>query len=336
MKKVDGYISDLLYKNDCVILPEFGGFVTSYAPAHLHPSRHTLYPPSKDILFNIRLQKNDGLLVNYIAGQEQIPYQESALRIREFTTRCMTRLQQKEPVVFENIGTFTINREGNIEFTPSGETNFLEDAYGLTQLVSPPLSGKQKKPGKTPVKEEKYARKARSSKKVIPLLAFVSILIAVTALWGYYHSPLLKDIYTNYSGIIPLIRTTHQKMPVLADSSTIEKTTPEETVPSPAPLPATAEPIREPAPVSLPPESAAARISSINYFIIAGAFQDPDNATSLIGKLRSKGFDSGMAGRTKGGLYRVCYNVYSDKEQAFRNLEKIRKEVDPNAWMFVE
>lgn len=337
MKTVDGYISDLLYSHDCVILPEFGGFVTSYAAAILNPSKHTLYPPSKDILFNARLRKNDGLLANYIAEQENIPYSESMLRLEEFTGQCMSSLNARKPLAFKNIGIFTINREGKIEFTPSHEINYLEDAYGLTSLVSPPLHGKQRKLKQTRDVQKKITGRSQDKKSTVPRLAFAAILLAVTALWGYYHSPLLKDIYTNYSGIIPLIRAIHPPAaPVFTENEVGRQVTEEAVLPSPVPIPVTDEPKKEPAAEVAPVESHSPEESTVYYYIIAGAFQDPNNAASLLERLRSKGFDARMAGRTKSGLFRVCYGQYVDKNQAIQNLEKIQLNENPDAWMFVE
>ena len=59
MQKIDKHINELLYNHDCVIVPEFGGFVTNYASAKIHPVQHTFTPPSKNIVFNKNLKNND-------------------------------------------------------------------------------------------------------------------------------------------------------------------------------------------------------------------------------------------------------------------------------------
>ena len=61
------HITDLLYRYDCVIVPEFGGFITNRIGAKLNESTQTFYPPTKQITFNSHLKHNDGLLANYIA-----------------------------------------------------------------------------------------------------------------------------------------------------------------------------------------------------------------------------------------------------------------------------
>ena len=71
-KNVSQYISDLLYTHDCVIVPNFGGFVGNRKSAELNKKTGSLSPPSKQILFNRKLTTNDGLLFSYIAQKEVI------------------------------------------------------------------------------------------------------------------------------------------------------------------------------------------------------------------------------------------------------------------------
>ena len=65
---IANYISDLLYRYDCVIVPDFGGFVANRIGAQVNNFTHTFSPPTKQITFNGLLKHNDGLLANYIAS----------------------------------------------------------------------------------------------------------------------------------------------------------------------------------------------------------------------------------------------------------------------------
>ncbi|MEZ4793854.1 MAG: SPOR domain-containing protein, partial [Gelidibacter sp.] len=72
---LENYISDLLYRYDCVTIPELGAFLTHRVSAKVHESTHAFYPPKKVLSFNEQLQHNDGLLSSYIAEFEKIPYE---------------------------------------------------------------------------------------------------------------------------------------------------------------------------------------------------------------------------------------------------------------------
>jgi len=71
------YINDLLYRYDCVIVPDFGGFVTNAISAKVNQFSHTFYPPTKQITFNSHLKNNDGLLANYIASSENVSFEKA-------------------------------------------------------------------------------------------------------------------------------------------------------------------------------------------------------------------------------------------------------------------
>ena len=68
---LDKYIEDLLYRNECVVIPNFGAFITSLNSAQAN-NNGMILPPSKSISFNNKLQKNDGVLANYIAELNDI------------------------------------------------------------------------------------------------------------------------------------------------------------------------------------------------------------------------------------------------------------------------
>ena len=80
-KSVAHYISELLFLHDCVIIPEFGGFVGNNKSAVLNKNTNTIYPPSKEILFNKNLRINDGLLINHISNYEVISNENAKSRL---------------------------------------------------------------------------------------------------------------------------------------------------------------------------------------------------------------------------------------------------------------
>jgi len=46
------YISDLLYRYECVILPGFGAFLSQKVSAEFNEKEQNFYPPKKQISFN--------------------------------------------------------------------------------------------------------------------------------------------------------------------------------------------------------------------------------------------------------------------------------------------
>ncbi len=134
------YIHDLLFRYECVIVPQFGGFLTQTKSAHIDEKTHTLYPPAKRLSFNSQLVENDGLLVNYIASVEKISYEKASEFVNSEVASLKSQLQDNKKINFKGIGDFTLNSEDKLVFNPDENANFLTDSFGLTPIVAPEVS----------------------------------------------------------------------------------------------------------------------------------------------------------------------------------------------------
>ena len=135
--KIEVYISQLLYRYQCVTVPGFGAFLTETHSAQLNESTNSFFPPKKTISFNSRIKNNDGLLANHVALQEKISYEEAVKSIQNEVALWAEQLQRKEVVTLKNIGTIAVNAEWNWVFEPVASVNYLADAFGLSAVVSP-------------------------------------------------------------------------------------------------------------------------------------------------------------------------------------------------------
>ncbi len=140
MLEISKYIRDLLYLHDCVIIPDFGGFVANYKSAQIDSSCNVMYPPSKDIGFNCNLYRNDGLLIKYLADAENLEYAEAEKSVNFFVEDMKVQLQRGETVTLEDIGSFYNDRKFNLQFTPKSNVNYLVAAYGFNSLEFTSLS----------------------------------------------------------------------------------------------------------------------------------------------------------------------------------------------------
>ncbi|MBD0257186.1 MAG: SPOR domain-containing protein [Cytophagales bacterium] len=136
---VEKYIRSLLYEHDCVVIPDFGGFIAHYTSASVHPIRHTFVPPSKEIAFNEMLKLNDGMLISYIASGEGINREEAAKKVRDFAESVRDGIRRHQKYVFEEIGTLTLNYEQKLQFEPFKHINYLGESFGLPELIHKPI-----------------------------------------------------------------------------------------------------------------------------------------------------------------------------------------------------
>jgi cell division septation protein DedD len=136
---VEKHIKNLLFEYDCVVIPEFGGFIANYVGAEIHPITHTFLPPSKNIAFNEMLKLNDGLLTSQIASSENISREEALQVVRDFTNFVKAEIGQKEKYLFDEIGTLYLNHEQKLQFEPDSRINYLSGSFGLPKLEFKPI-----------------------------------------------------------------------------------------------------------------------------------------------------------------------------------------------------
>lgn len=69
------------------------------------------------------------------------------------------------------------------------------------------------------------------------------------------------------------------------------------------------------------------------YHIVAGAFREKENADKLIAQLRRKGYNAQFSGKTSSGLWRVSFDVISNRSEAIERLTAIKSDENPQAWL---
>ena len=140
---LDKYIEDLLYRNECVVIPNFGAFITSVNSANLN-NEGVFTPPSKSISFNKKIKKNDGVLANYIAELNDISFDEAMKLIKLNVSNFNNDILNKKNIVFSKVGVISI-KEGLTEFTSYTNINYLKDSFGLSSVSSSFIKRNKKK-----------------------------------------------------------------------------------------------------------------------------------------------------------------------------------------------
>ena len=156
--KIAKYIGDLIYDYECVIIPGFGGFISSEKSAVVNQLTNQFSPPYKHVHFNVHLKANDGLLINYVAQCEGITFKEAKYKIEHFVLLCQEALKEDKKINFSNIGYIYSDEQKNIVFRQDKSVNYNVDAFGLSNFVSPAI--------RRPNSEEKI-KKAFSKKKTV-------------------------------------------------------------------------------------------------------------------------------------------------------------------------
>ncbi|HEX8424955.1 SPOR domain-containing protein [Hymenobacter sp.] len=136
---LSAHIRTLLRDHDCVIIPDFGGLIADYAPARIHPVRHTLAPPAKRVAFNQSLTRNDGLLVDALSVKLNLSTAQARQMVREAVARMQQELETSQRTELPGIGVFRRSVGRGLEFEYSGTDNLLNASFGLPELVARPV-----------------------------------------------------------------------------------------------------------------------------------------------------------------------------------------------------
>ncbi|MBT8281419.1 MAG: SPOR domain-containing protein [Muriicola sp.] len=307
-----GYIEELLYRYNCVVVPEFGAFLTHLKSAFIDKSAQTFYPPSKILSFNSQLQSNDGLLISYMAEAEKSSYEEIQEKLAKQVEEWKERLEKGETLVFDNIGSFKPTKEGKLIFQPTKQTNFLTSSFGLSSFVSKPVLREVLKEEVEEIEEKVpfiITPEEREKSNFRPLLKYAAIvLLAISAgFTGYrtYNQALSNEIVSQ------------QKAQEIISNSIQEAT------------------FFDTKPLELPVFKVEVKKKNVrkSHHIIAGAFREKSNADKKINLLQNKGYDAFYVGQNKFGLYQVAFSSYSNPKEALEALKQIRLTESKDAWL---
>lgn len=182
-------IKELLHRHDCVIVPNFGGFVCNREHARIDQVSHLITPPAKRIVFNQNLKTNDGLLAQTVSQALTISYSEALLTIDELVNQLRSHLDQVKQLDIEAFGSFRLNADANYVFLPDKLNTYLHSSFGLMPLQAIPASGFAKgAPRQTRIfKDRKDIREVRNlaRAKNIGLKILTGALAVMLFLNGY-------------------------------------------------------------------------------------------------------------------------------------------------------
>ena len=308
---IDTYISELLFLHDCVIIPNLGGFVGNNKSAIINESSGTIYPPSKEILFNKNLTTNDGLLISHIAIKESISSNKAKELAEEYVKNINEKLKKIRTFRIEKVGLLSVGIDGNILFLQDSFTNYNLNSFGLKSEKTKKVDKIEKQIDAIiqPITTKTGRRKVwRAAAILLPIIGLS--LISIT------QEDKINNIYSQMANLNPFYIFESEPTTKEIDTKTIEL----------EPIEIIKEVIETPIIVI------EDKIIEKNFHLIAGAFSKETNAEKFVLKLQNDNYNSSIVGKTKGGLIRVCFDSFATKEEATTALN-ILKSDNKSAWI---
>jgi cell division septation protein DedD len=299
-KSVEHYISELLFLHDCVILPDFGGFVGNPQSAKLNKTTGILSPPSKQILFNSNLKTNDGLLITHISNQEGITQEIAKQNVITFANENNNKLAVSKALRIDKIGLFTLGKEENIIFLQDSANNYSLDAFGMKAANNKTISRVNEVEEKVVSTIQNIRNQNRNPRAFLRAAAVIIPLVALSYL-SISQQDRINNAYTQMATLNPF--TTTKIVEEIIETPMIEEV---------------ATPIIT---------------QQHTFYIIAGAFSKQRNADKMAAKLKKRNYNAEIV--EGGNLMRVSYNSFTNKEDAILALKEIKQE-NPSAWLLTK
>ncbi|MBO4820511.1 MAG: SPOR domain-containing protein [Prevotella sp.] len=134
------HIEILLLRNDCVIVPNLGGFMAHHLPSRFDESDQMFIPPLRMLGFNPKLTMSDSLLAQSYMDAYDLSYPEAVKRIEHEVSLLKEKMEKEGCYELTDLGTLKVNANGRYEFEPCQSGLLSPALYGLGAFEMPLLS----------------------------------------------------------------------------------------------------------------------------------------------------------------------------------------------------
>ena len=350
------YISELLCDHECVIVPEFGAFITKECPATLDYATQRLMPPSKELAFNGQLVTDDGLLIGYVAEKLGVTTTVAAKMVHDFANQCLNVIEASGMLRLDGLGVLSRVNSRDYVLQIDGSLNLFGDAFGLPILKIQPvyrretyqrlaekIATEQKTKNtlmtvheETPVEKphhvNRYNYKWFRAAAYSMMIAMVLVLLgwgadkkdSTFASWNpfFYSSP--NEFIAKHFGEVYNIRET-VTVDILESlkASIIDCNCDVKYI-----QPVSPEQLK---PVNYEQQKPA---DTRVYYIIGSSLTNENDAQRCVSQFKKQGFDDAMAlPMNEKGNIRIVYETATGYDAALKRLEIIKKDYNEAAWL---
>lgn len=357
MKEFTSHIDYLIQKHDCVIIPDFGGFVLNREVAKI-AADGSIMPPRVTVGFNPDLKYNDGLLAESYMNACSVSYDVACKRIVDVVKRLNTILALRQPVQIGLLGKLSQESDGRLNFVPNNNISASHsETFGLSLLDIKRLVDIQEieKVSVITNKRSLYKRVfagvgaaaaailvffvtstpiTENEKNTVQKSGFFTDLISASAT----HSSPAGSVTVDNSFDIPsteeTLNTTNVEAPI--EEVEVKKAEPKIEKVTPAVV-QKAEPVKVTKTAPVAETSKVKKAVDPQFFVIIGSSSSKAEAERALKTFRNKGYkDANIV--NSGDRNRIYIASFADKDQAERYLSSFRKnnpKLD-DAWVFTK
>lgn len=343
MNELVRHIETLLLENDCVVVPNFGGFITHYMPASWDDKDQVFSPPVRTIGFNPQLKMNDGILVQSYMEAYNTDFSDATRILGQKINELVDVLHKEGVVYLANIGELSLSVHGTYLFTPYDDKIISPILYGLDSFEIQALNSLRHSSV-----EKGTASLPATPKRTYDIRinrAFVRNAVAAVAavLLFFYMSTPIENTHVervNYAQLLPTDFLGQIEQHSLLTTSVAATNTKESEVPA-ATATTEVESIEsaEDKEDKIEQDDLAEEMSlpaiKKRYHIVVASVASEKEAQNIASKLKANGY-SDTSILSEGKKVRVSIDAYSTREEADAFLAELRKDnAYKTAWLLV-
>ena len=362
------HIEILLLSNDCVIVPDLGGFMAHHIEAHYDDEERVFLPPQRTLGFNPQLKLNDSLLAQSYIEAYDISYPEALRRIEEEVSELKQSLSNEGYYELNGLGTLKVNEYEKLEFEPCEAGILTPELYGLSSFEIPTLADRKRvseaavatipvftemAKANEPIDEEEDlnstdVEETEEEEHAITIkMSWVrnTVAIAAALLAFFLMTPNVGN--NNQNGI----SMSQMNLPIISKDAglkNVEKLNSQEvkemqmkheelTAQETAAEPKVEEPKAEESQAE-EPKTEESKVEEVKpqttYYIVLASQVSQHNAELFVKKLQDKGFNDARV-YLYNNTRRVICGQFSTEAEAYRELQKVHRNQElADAWVY--
>ena len=328
-------ISRLIAHHNCVIMPGVGAFLAHRVPACYNATEKVFMPPHRALAFNPQVTVDDALLLSEYMGDGTMSYEEANECLHSDIDALRLKLADSGILYFGDLGTFNMDIDGKISFTPN--ENSIDDPYnyGFEPLAIAPLKELKKK--------DIVIKRSNISKYIS---AVAAAIVAIFVLIPIGSSIYNDDIQLSVAGFAPVEKSVHPVAVTPVSDAVCEIAPVEETVTAhifttseASPAVEEAQIVEPQAPVTTVADATAQEVKeevkeiSRQYSIIVASTPNPDKAQLAITELSRK-MQADYQVVQGDRRFRIAIESYETEADANAALERIQATFS-DAWVYI-
>lgn len=326
------FIEQLLQTQDCVIVPNFGGFVVNQSDFRFDEKSQTIHPKRRWVAFNAKLTSDDGLLHHSLAQVMGCSSKHAQKTIQVACQSWLNELHLGKTLSFGLLGTFHVNQDAKLIFEPKEDLSQRADFFRLGPVqISKESIHTTKKPVLAPpslaADAPSILAETSTGKPKVRVKTFVwagIIALLVGGLTFLLTEPNYKYAQSSFSPFrMKLVKKEVPKSNITSAKSNSQK---EALAISPD---STLRKLEKPEEIK-----ALESTKETGIYLVAGSFKTEKKALQGLEELKLKGLEAKLLPKEEGKYFRISVGEVESMEQGYQKAHSLKLEKKIDIWVF--